>query len=110
MHLGADGSMVLRRTEGKKQLVPCPPVVPFYNKWMGGVDQLDHMTKVYGILRKCYRWTNVFLYSFLDTAVVNAYIMYKKLNPQVNISAYVAVSWYIVIVSWMCVLYMFRQR
>lgn len=85
MHPGADGSMCLRQTQGKKQMVPCPPVVPFYNKYMGGVDLLDHMAKVYGVLRKCYRWTNVFLYNFLDTSVVNSYIMYKKLNPGVSV-------------------------
>jgi hypothetical protein len=84
MHLGADGSMVKRHVGGSKQLVPCPPMIPFYNKYMGGVDQLDHMCKVYGVFRKCYRWTNVFLYGFLDSSVVNSFVLYKKLNPEVS--------------------------
>jgi hypothetical protein len=53
---------------------------------MGGVDQSDHMTKVYAVMRKCYKWTNVFFYSFLDTAVVNSYIIYKKLNPETQLT------------------------
>jgi hypothetical protein len=84
MHFGADGSMIMRHVKGSRKMVPCPPVMPFYNKHMGGVDQQNHMTKVYGVLRKCYQWTNVFFYSFLDTAVVNSYIMFKQLHPDVS--------------------------
>jgi hypothetical protein len=86
MHFGADGSMIMRHVKGSRKMVPCPPVMPFYNKHMGGVDQQNHMTKVYGVLRKCYQWTNVFFYSFLDTAVVNSYIMFKQLHPDSKLS------------------------
>ena len=52
----------------------------------GGVDKFDHMTKVYGVLRKCYRWPSVFLYKFLDTAVVNSFVIFKHLNPDTTMS------------------------
>ena len=35
MHPGADGSMCTQSVEKTKQLVSCPPVVPYYNKYMG---------------------------------------------------------------------------
>jgi hypothetical protein len=86
MYPGTNGSTILCHAPGVKKLVPCPPVVPFYNKWMAGVDQLNHIMKVYGILRKCYYWTTVsYMHGLLDTAMVNNFIMYNRLNPEVGV-------------------------
>lgn len=56
---------------------------------MGGVDQADHMAKVYWVLRKYCRWTNVIMYGFLDTSAVNSYVLYKQLNSEVSMSLFV---------------------
>lgn len=94
IHSGADGSSVKRQVKNEGKIpVPCPPVIPFYNKYMGGVDNFDHMTQVYGILRKCCRWTNVFLYWFVDSAIVNGYVLFQKLNPHVSTQCPYAHVW-----------------
>lgn len=70
--------------------VPCPAVVPDYNQHMGGVDLFDQMGSVYSILRKTYCWPIVFLYNFLETAVLNSYQLYKiTTNPKITHRNYV---------------------
>ena len=55
-----------------------PPVLPAYNKYMGGVDRLNQLRKTYGFDRKSKRyWIRAFM-AFLDCAVVNAHILYRQ--------------------------------
>ena len=85
---------VLRRmvprvqSNGLIALQSVPPLLPAYNKFMGGVDRHDQIRKTYGFDRKSKRyWFRLFFY-FFDTAINNAYLLYKhncathKKNPK----------------------------
>ena len=54
-----------------------PPLLPAYNKFMGGVDRTDQLRKVYGFDRKSKRcWLRLF-FQFFDYSINNAYILKK---------------------------------
>ena len=57
-----EGSTTVQRKErdGSAQMIPCPPNVVAYNKYMGGVDrsdQLQHYYRVQCKTRKFYRYS-----------------------------------------------------
>ena len=55
-----------------------PPLLPAYNKYMGGVDLTDQLRKTYCFDRKFKRsWIRLF-YCFFDLAVNNAFILHKS--------------------------------
>ena len=55
----------------------CPPLVPAYNKFMGGVDRTGQLRKSYGNDHRCKRpWLRIFFHLF-DIAVSNAHLLYK---------------------------------
>ena len=55
----------------------CPPLVPAYNKFMGGVDRTGQLRKSYGNDHRCKRpWLRIFFHLF-DIAVNNAHRLYK---------------------------------
>jgi Transposase IS4 len=56
--------------------VPCPNIVSYYNRYMGGVDLVDQLKGYYGIDRKSKRWWIRLFFHFVDLAVTNAYILY----------------------------------
>ena len=61
-----------------KQLIPSPPIVKAYNYRMGGVDNNDRLVGQHSIpltSKRCY--LKIFLH-ILDSACVNAYILYKS--------------------------------
>ena len=54
-----------------------PPLLPAYNKYMGGVDRLSQVRKTYGFDRKSKRyWIRPF-FQFFYYAINNAYLVYK---------------------------------
>ena len=54
-----------------------PPLVPAYNKFMGGVDRTNQMCSRYLIDHRCHRpWMRIFFHLH-QLAVTNAYILYK---------------------------------
>ena len=54
-----------------------PPLLPAYNKFMGGVDRNDQLRMMYGCDRKSrHYWLRLF-FQFFDYAVNNAYLLYK---------------------------------
>ena len=58
-------------------LAPMPPLVPAYNKWMGGVDRTNQRSRYYSLDHRCSRpWMRIFLHLF-DVTISNAYILYK---------------------------------
>ena len=62
---------------GVLQTQSVPPLLPAYNKFMGGVDRTDQIRKSYGFDRKSKRsWLRLF-FQFFDYAINNAYILYK---------------------------------
>jgi hypothetical protein len=54
-----------------------PPLLPAYNKYMGGVDRTDQIRKTYGFDRKSRRYWLRLFFNFFDFAINNAYILYK---------------------------------
>jgi hypothetical protein len=62
-------------TDGK------PNVVITYNQTKSGVDNLDHMVRLYSSKRKCKRWPYEMAFNLFDVAAVNAYILMHNNNP-----------------------------
>ena len=63
--------------DGSFRYQSIPPLLPAYNKYMGGVDLTDQLRKTYGFDRKSKRaWIRLF-YCFFDLAINNAFILYK---------------------------------
>jgi hypothetical protein len=52
-----------------------PQIVNAYNATKSGVDNLDHMVRLYSSKRKCQRWPYEMAFNFFDVAAVNAYII-----------------------------------
>ena len=72
-------SVQRREKNGTKINVPCPQVVADYNRNMGFVDHFDHLKSLYEIDRKSKKWWHCIFFHFLDSAIVNAFIIYKML-------------------------------
>ena len=54
-----------------------PPLLPAYNKYMGGVDLTNQLQKYYAFDHRCrWTWLQIFFH-LLDFAVNNAHILYK---------------------------------
>ena len=67
-----------RKQDGVVEQVTCPPVLPGYDKFMGGVDQNDQKKSYYAINRRSQRWWLRIFWHFLDVAVVNAHCLYLE--------------------------------
>lgn len=70
--------------EKKKIGTPRPNTIGKYNEFMGGTDQMDANIKVYrtGIRGKKWWWP-IFTW-LVDSCVQNAWITYRKHNPNVT--------------------------
>ena len=51
-------------------------IIEFYNKTKGAVDMLDQMCARYTVQRATHRWTVTMLYGMINTAAVNALVIY----------------------------------
>ena len=83
--LHADGSTV--GVPGKKPgsaVKTVPRVVVDYNKGKTGVDVSDQMAVSYAIRRKCVKWYQILFCNLVDTAVVNAYLVHRKLGGEMT--------------------------
>ena len=78
-------SRKLRR--GESAILPCPPCAVDYNKNMGAADWHDQLVRNYAIDRKSMRWWVRMFVNFLDTIMVNAYIIYKENFKIMNMPA-----------------------
>ena len=67
-----------RNKDGTRSQVPCPEAVKLYNMYIGGVDVFDSRRKTYSSSRKSRKWWMRIYYFLLDTAITNAYILYKE--------------------------------
>ena len=45
---------------------------------MGGVDKNDAMVENYSCVRKSYKWATKVFFHFIEEAVFNSFILYKK--------------------------------
>ena len=72
-----DSDVVRVQLDGSLQLQAIPPMLPAYNKYMGGVDHLSQVRKCYGFDTKSRRyWVRAFFQLFYY-AINNAYLLYK---------------------------------
>ena len=63
--------------EGVLRYQSVPPILPAYNKFMGGVDRTNRRRRTYGFDTKSKRyWLRIF-FQFFDYAINNAYLLYK---------------------------------
>ena len=56
-----------------------PVVIYDYNQDMLGVDKLDQFASYYSFLHKSVKWWRKIFFWMLEVAVINSYIIYKKL-------------------------------
>ena len=76
-----------KNRDGTSNTVSCPRNVVAYNKYMGGVDHADQLRNYYHVRcksRKSYKY--LFWFAF-DSAIVNAYILWKHFQPLTDVSA-----------------------
>ncbi|XP_061380937.1 piggyBac transposable element-derived protein 4-like [Danaus plexippus] len=82
-YVGAEPATTVTRFDKSKKervAIPCPKVIKEYNAHMGGVDLLDSFIGRYHITMKSRKWTMRLFYHFLDLAVINSWVMFKKVN------------------------------
>ena len=66
------------KTKKKVIEIPCPDIVQRYNKSMGGVDLAHHLLALYRINTKAKKCYHKLIYHFIDMAVVNAWLLYRR--------------------------------
>ena len=59
-----------------------PMCVHDYNTNMGGIDRSDHLLSYCSTPRKTIKWYNKVFFHLLDIAVMNSYVLFKKLSKQ----------------------------
>jgi hypothetical protein len=67
----------------EKVRVPQPALIHFYNKYMGGVDQLDQLRATFAIERmiRTNIWYKKLYFGIFGISLVNAYLIYRHHNP-----------------------------
>lgn len=76
-------SLTIKRFDKREKtvkMIPCPQIIKDYNKHMGGVDCMDSSMSRHKITIKSRKWTNRVFYHLLDMTVVNAWLLYKRIN------------------------------
>lgn len=61
-----------------------PDIILDYNKYKGGVDNLDKVTSTYTCKRKTNRWPMVVFYNMLDVSAYNAFVVWTDTVPGWN--------------------------
>ncbi|XP_064635763.1 piggyBac transposable element-derived protein 4-like [Lineus longissimus] len=59
-----------------------PVCISEYNKYMGGVDLMDQLLQYYEFPHWSHKWYTPIYHRIREVAVVNGFILYKKVNPQ----------------------------
>ncbi|XP_066581313.1 piggyBac transposable element-derived protein 4-like [Prorops nasuta] len=75
-----------RQRDGTLVKVDCPVICSDYNKYMGFVDSADRLISTYKIDRKSKKWWHRIFWYFIDVAVVNSFIIYKKINTDKSVT------------------------
>lgn len=75
-----------KEKDGTHIQVPCPIMLRDYNKNMNFVDKFDQLRSCYGIDRKSHKWWHRIFFFFIDSALVNAFIIYKLLGTTPQLS------------------------
>ncbi|KAH8022767.1 hypothetical protein HPB51_005065 [Rhipicephalus microplus] len=78
---GAETVTSVGRWERSKKMtvhVECPSAVSIYNKFMGGVDQLDALIAYYRIHVRSKKFYLKIFFNFVDMVVVVAWLLYRR--------------------------------
>ena len=68
--------------QGHDELAPSKlALVNDYNKFMSGFECNNALVGNYSCVRKTFKWTVKVLMHFIKEAVLNAYVLYDKINP-----------------------------
>lgn len=84
-YVGAEPVQKINRFDKSKKekvMIDCPQIVKDYNSHMGGVDLLDSYIGRYHISLKNRKWYMRLFHHFLDLAMINSWLAYKKLMSQ----------------------------
>ena len=78
------GTTVLRKAKGNVDRISrtCPELIKYYNEHMGGVDRADSLRAHLTTIRRCRKWWHSVWYWALDTALINAKILYDEHFPE----------------------------
>ena len=68
-----------RQTKGGRKKKK-PESIMSYNNFMCGVDRMDQLMSYYSPLRKTLKWYRKVVLQHLDMAMVNAFILNKKVG------------------------------
>lgn len=69
---------------GTSLSVTCPRSIMEYTRRMGGVDRFDRNRSCYSVSHKSKKWWLHIFYFIVDAAVVNAFILYKSVHPDMS--------------------------
>ena len=73
--------------EQKRRIdVPMPQMIHCYNRFMGGVDLIDLFIANYRIRIRSKKWWWPFFSWSVDACLVNAWLMYKSVKKELNIT------------------------
>jgi hypothetical protein len=62
--------------------IDCPNIIKEYNRHMGGVDLLDSLIGRYKIKMRSKKWYIRIWYHLIDVAIVNAWILYRRVEME----------------------------
>ena len=71
-------------TRKTREVIQKPLMIDQYNHYMGGVDKCDQYQSNYDIARKSRKWWKKVFLRMFELAVINSYIVYRALNPEIN--------------------------
>lgn len=77
-------SVTRKNKNGTKTIVSCPTAIQMYNALMGGVDLFDQLRERYAVGRRSLKWWHRIFYFLLDLAVVNSFIMMKRVKGDLD--------------------------
>ena len=73
-----------KEKDGSKKMIPCPPSIVEYNRYMSGVDEADQLRGYYRVRSKGKKFYKYLFWFIFDSATVNAFILTKYFEPASN--------------------------
>lgn len=74
---------VIDEATGEKNL---PEIIGFYNFTKSGVDVVDELSASYDVSRNSRRWPLTVVFSLLNTAAINALVIYRENNQDFKLA------------------------
>ncbi|CAF4965160.1 unnamed protein product, partial [Rotaria sp. Silwood1] len=80
-YIGIEPQTILKRWDKEKQRrvdIIAPQIINNYNKFMGGVDNMDMLIALHPIPFKSKRWYSRIIWRILDVMIINSWIIMKS--------------------------------